>query len=62
MATRLFTVEISEQLHERFYRVISTKFKAPKETYGKAINTAVEIALTDFLERMEKGGDKGNQE
>lgn len=62
MGTKKLMVDIPEELHDRFFEYVINKFKAKPEPGYKAINTAVEIALTDFLERMEKGGDKGNQE
>ena len=61
MGTKKLMVDIPEELHDRFFEYVINKFKAKPEPGHKAINTAVEIALADFLERMEKGGDKGNQ-
>ena len=61
MATRLFTVEISEQLHERFHRVVGTKLKGSKETYAKAMQSAVEAALTRFLDSLEENDKEGDK-
>lgn len=62
MGTKKLMVDIPEELYDRFFEYVINKFKAKPEPGYKAINTAVEIALTDFLERMERGGNKGNQE
>ncbi len=60
MATRLLNVEISEQLHDRLYRVVGTKLKGSKETYAKAMQSAVEVALSRFLDGLEEADKEGD--
>jgi len=59
MATRIMALEVPEELYQRFYHVVSSKLKSPKETYAKALQSALEVALTEFLDRIEKGGQEG---
>jgi len=54
MATRSIPVEISEQLYERFYQEVSTKWKGSRETYARALQSAVKAALTQFLDSLEE--------
>ena len=56
MATK--SIDINEQLYERLYRVVGTKLKSPKESYAKAIQSAVEEALTRFLDSLEGNDNK----
>ena len=58
MATKKLTVEIPEELHDRFFNYVINKFKAKEKPGYKEVNLAVEIALTDFLDSMEKAGEK----
>lgn len=58
MATKLLTVEISQQLYERLHRVVGTKLKSPRESYTKAIQSAVATALDRFLDSLEGDDNK----
>jgi len=61
MGKKLLTVEISEELYNRFYSVVQPKggpWRSRREAAYKAIESAVEIALTRFLDSLEEP-DKG---
>jgi len=58
MRTTKLTVEIPEELCDRFFNYVINKFKAKGKPGYKEVNLAVEIALTDFLDSMEKCRDK----
>ena len=52
-------VEISDTLHDKFYREVTEpggifRSKSKKETAGGAFQSAVEIALLEFLDSREK--------
>ena len=57
MKTKSITVDISETLHDRLYRVASEfrgrheRDKRRKEPYAAFINDAVENALTEYLDK-----------
>jgi metal-responsive CopG/Arc/MetJ family transcriptional regulator len=51
--TKAFVIEMPEDLFERFYQLVGTKFRSRGETYAKAMQSAVMIALTNFLESLE---------
>ena len=55
MGTRTLSIEVSEELYERFHRLVGTKLKGPNESYTKAMQSAFEVALTEFLDSMETG-------
>ena len=57
MGTKLLTVEVSEELYDRFIQYVNGKWRAKEPGY-RAVYSAVEVALTDFLDSMEKGGEK----
>jgi len=61
MGTKKLQVEISETLYDRFYRVVTDKrggWRGSKQPAYKAIQTAIEAALQEFLTSLEsKGGD-----
>jgi len=60
MGTKKLEVEISETLYNRFYRVVVDKegpWRSRKEQAYKAIRTAVEVALEQFLNYLESRGD-----
>ena len=52
-------IEISDTLHDKFYREVTEpggifRSKDKKETAGGAFQSAVEIALQEFLDSREK--------
>ena len=58
MATKTLTVEISEDLYGKLLSVVTEKgglwrSRRPKETFEKAFRSAVEVALSKFLEDLE---------
>ena len=60
MGTRTLHLEVSEKLYERFYRVVGTKLKGPKESFTKTMQSALEVALKEFLDSIEKTGEEVN--
>ncbi len=61
MTTKTLTIDIPQHLYERFYHLVCTKFRSSKETYAKAMQSALEIALTNFLDSLE-AEDKEDRE
>jgi len=62
--TKELSVEISDKLYTRFMRVVSLKgglWRGTKQKLDKAVNSAVESALSSFLDRLEKGDKEGKQ-
>jgi len=53
MEAKVSTVAISQQLFHRLYRVVG-RLKSPKKSYSQEIQTHVEIALTNYLDEVEK--------
>lgn len=49
--TKTLTAAIPVELHDKFSEFVWKRFKSKKESYTKAMNTAVEIALTDLLKK-----------
>lgn len=52
-------IEISDTLHDKFYREVTKpggifRSKDKKETAGGAFQSAVEVALQEFLDSREK--------
>ncbi|MDP2919447.1 MAG: hypothetical protein Q8O43_04420 [Dehalococcoidia bacterium] len=57
MGKKTLEVEISDNLHERLYRIVPDPaflFRNTKETAYRAIERAVELAVTQFLDNLEK--------
>jgi hypothetical protein len=52
--TKAFVMEMPEDLFERFYQLVGTKFKSPRESYAKAMQTAAMIGITNFLDDLKK--------
>jgi hypothetical protein len=57
MGTKILTVEISEEIHDRFYRALP-RFKSRRESYAKATQIIVETLIAEFLDGAEKPDDK----
>jgi hypothetical protein len=51
--TKAFVIEMPEDLFERFYQLVATKFKSRGERYTKATQSPVMISLTNFLDSLE---------
>jgi hypothetical protein len=63
--TKELSVKISDELYTRFMRVVSLKgglWRGTKQKPDKAVNSAVESALSSFLDRLEKGPEEGNKQ
>jgi hypothetical protein len=63
MGTKILQVEISDVLHDRFYKVVTEKggkwrSRNKKEAAYKAVQSAVEIALKGFLDSLESRDNK----
>jgi len=57
MATVTLKAEIPEDLYSRFYRAATDKkgkWRGSKQSAGKALQTAVEAALLQFLDSLEE--------
>ena len=66
MGTKILHVEISDTLHDRFYRAATDKkgkWRGSKQSAGKAFQTAVEAALQEFLNSLESrdNGSSGSK-
>lgn len=61
MGKKTFSVEISEELYDKFYRVVVSKegtWRGKKEQAYKVIDSTVEVAISKFLNDLEKKGDE----
>ncbi len=57
MGTKMLQVEISDTLYDRFNSVVREKggrWRGKKEAAYKAFQTAVEVAIEEFLNSLEK--------
>jgi hypothetical protein len=55
--TKELSVKISDELYTRFMRVVSLKgglWRGKRQKLDKAVNSAVEVALSRFLDQLEK--------
>lgn len=60
MGTKKLQIEISDTLYDRLYRVVTDKkgrWRGSKQPAYKAIQTAVEAALQEFLNSLESKND-----
>lgn len=55
MGTKILSIEVSDELYQRFINVIGTQWKSKHESYAKAYQDALEVALIKFLDDYEKG-------
>lgn len=57
MATVILRTEVPEELYNRFYKAATYKkgkWRGSKHSAGKALQTAVEAALTCFIDSLEE--------
>ncbi len=48
---KTLTADIPEELYDKFFEFVAKRFKSKNESYAKAKNTAIEIALTDLMNK-----------
>jgi len=63
--TKKLSVEISDELYLRFTQAVSEKgglWRGKREKPAKTVDSAVEVALSRFLDWLEKGAKEGEQE
>jgi len=53
MTITVRTIEIPEHVYTRLYRLVGTKLRRHGEPYARAMQSAVVIALTNFLDGLE---------
>ena len=54
MAIKRLTIELPHELFDRFFSYIINQSETKRNPTYKEVNTAAQIALTEWLDKMEK--------